>query len=181
MTGAVWVVEPVLRAASDLDSEQVSLPGGADVVVKVLIGIFLFGVALDTTWSDLARHLRRPWVLAVGVLGLYYLRLPSLAGVGQYTLYADLERSGGLYATGNVTYRGIQIGKVTLVERQHVARDHASRQGRFQRLLEAILDLVWGRAIDAHAVNSLRPSITARSTAATAASLPCSNAGLIYG
>ena len=35
-------------------------------------------------------------ILAVGVLGLYYLRLPSLAGVGQYTLYADLERSGVL-------------------------------------------------------------------------------------
>lgn len=55
-------------------------------------------------------------LVALGVLGLYYLRLPSLAGVGQYTLYADLERSGGLYATGNVTYRGTQIGKVTAVE-----------------------------------------------------------------
>ncbi|KRE27374.1 mammalian cell entry protein [Mycobacterium sp. Soil538] len=53
---------------------------------------------------------------AVAVLGLYYLRLPSLAGVGQYTLYAQLPRSGGLYATGNVTYRGTQIGKVTEVE-----------------------------------------------------------------
>lgn len=55
-------------------------------------------------------------ILAVGVLGLYYLRLPSLAGVGQYTLYAQLERSGGLYGTANVTYRGTQIGKVTEVE-----------------------------------------------------------------
>jgi len=55
-------------------------------------------------------------VAAVAVLGLYYLRLPSLAGVGQYTLYAQLPRSGGLYATGNVTYRGSQIGKVTEVE-----------------------------------------------------------------
>ena len=55
-------------------------------------------------------------VAAVAVLGLYYLRLPSLAGVGQYTLYAELPRSGGLYATGNVTYRGTQIGKVTEVE-----------------------------------------------------------------
>ena len=55
-------------------------------------------------------------VAAVAVLGLYYLRLPSLAGVGQYTLYAQLPRSGGLYATGNVTYRGTQIGKVTEVE-----------------------------------------------------------------
>lgn len=55
-------------------------------------------------------------IVALGVLGVYYLRLPSLAGVGQYTLYAELPRSGGLYASGNVTYRGSQIGKVTEVE-----------------------------------------------------------------
>src|SRR6202048_5080891 len=55
-------------------------------------------------------------LLALGVLGFYYLRLPTLAGIGQYTLYADLPASGGLYKTANVTYRGIQIGKVTDVE-----------------------------------------------------------------
>lgn len=55
-------------------------------------------------------------VIALSVLGLYYLRLPSLAGVGQYTLHAELPRSGGLYATANVTYRGTTIGKVTAVE-----------------------------------------------------------------
>src|ERR1700692_4346762 len=55
-------------------------------------------------------------VLALIFLGWYYLQLPTLAGVGQYKLYADLPASGGLYATANVTYRGIQIGKVTDVE-----------------------------------------------------------------
>ena len=55
-------------------------------------------------------------VLALVFLGWYYLRLPTLAGVGQYKLYADLPASGGLYKTANVTYRGIQIGKVTDVE-----------------------------------------------------------------
>jgi phospholipid/cholesterol/gamma-HCH transport system substrate-binding protein len=55
-------------------------------------------------------------ILALTVLGWYYLRVPSLVGVGQYKLYADLPRSGGLYATANVTYRGTQIGKVTAVE-----------------------------------------------------------------
>ncbi|MBX7434264.1 MCE family protein [Mycobacterium sp. Y57] len=55
-------------------------------------------------------------VIALGVLGLYYLRLPALVGVGEYTLYAELPRSGGLYETGNVTYRGSEIGKVTAVE-----------------------------------------------------------------
>ncbi len=55
-------------------------------------------------------------ILALAVLGWYYLRMPSLVGIGQYKLYADLPRSGGLYATANVTYRGTQIGKVTAVE-----------------------------------------------------------------
>lgn len=50
------------------------------------------------------------------VLGIYYLRLPSVAGIGQYTLKAELPTSGGLYATANVTYRGATIGKVTSVE-----------------------------------------------------------------
>jgi phospholipid/cholesterol/gamma-HCH transport system substrate-binding protein len=52
-------------------------------------------------------------IIALVVLGWYYLRLPSVAGIGQYKLYADLPRSGGLYSTANVTYLGTQIGKVT--------------------------------------------------------------------
>ena len=55
-------------------------------------------------------------IIALIALGWYYLRLPSVAGIGQYKLYADLPRSGGLYATANVTYRGTTIGKVTAVE-----------------------------------------------------------------
>ena len=54
-------------------------------------------------------------IIAVVVLGWYYLRIPSLVGIGQYELKAELPRSGGLYATANVTYRGTQIGKVTSV------------------------------------------------------------------
>jgi phospholipid/cholesterol/gamma-HCH transport system substrate-binding protein len=71
----------------------------------------------------LTRFIRRQLVLfsiltvvALLVLGWYYLRLPSLAGIGQYQLKADLPASGGLYPTANVTYRGITIGKVTDVE-----------------------------------------------------------------
>ncbi|MGH3561837.1 MAG: MlaD family protein, partial [Mycobacterium sp.] len=54
--------------------------------------------------------------VALVLLGVYYLRIPSLIGIGRYTLYADLPQSGGLYRTANVTYRGITIGKVTGVE-----------------------------------------------------------------
>ena len=45
-------------------------------------------------------------VLALVGLSVYYLRLPSLAGVGQYTLNVDLPTAGGLYKTSNMTYRG---------------------------------------------------------------------------
>lgn len=54
-------------------------------------------------------------IVALVALGWYYLRLPAVAGIGQYYLKAELPRSGGLYATANVTYRGTTIGKVTEV------------------------------------------------------------------
>jgi phospholipid/cholesterol/gamma-HCH transport system substrate-binding protein len=46
-------------------------------------------------------------------LGVYYLQIPGLVGIGRYTLKAELPASGGLYPTANVTYRGVTIGKVT--------------------------------------------------------------------
>jgi len=55
-------------------------------------------------------------VLALIGLSIYYLRLPSLAGIGQYTLTAELPSAGGLYKTSNVTYRGVTIGSVTDVQ-----------------------------------------------------------------
>src|SRR6516165_10706524 len=55
-------------------------------------------------------------VISILVLGVYYLQVPSLMGIGRYTLKAQLPASGGLYPTANVTYRGITIGKVTGVE-----------------------------------------------------------------
>lgn len=55
-------------------------------------------------------------VVALSVLGVYYLQVPTLVGIGRYDLKADLPASGGLYPTANVTYRGITIGKVTAVE-----------------------------------------------------------------
>ena len=77
-------------------------------------------------------------IIAIVVLGWYYLRVPSLVGVGQYKLYADLPRSGGLYATANVTYRGTQIGKVTAVEpTEHGARATMSIDSRYKIAADA--------------------------------------------
>jgi phospholipid/cholesterol/gamma-HCH transport system substrate-binding protein len=55
-------------------------------------------------------------VVTMVVLGGYYLRLPDVVGIGQYTLKAELPAAGGLYRTANVTYRGATIGKVTAVQ-----------------------------------------------------------------
>ncbi len=75
---------------------------------------------------------------AVVVLGWYYLRIPSLAGVGRYTVYAELPQSGGLYRTANVTYRGITIGKVTGVQpTRRGARATMSIDDRYQVPVDA--------------------------------------------
>ena len=53
-------------------------------------------------------------VVSIFVLGVYYLQVPSLVGIGRYDLKAELPASGGLYPTANVTYRGITIGMRTM-------------------------------------------------------------------
>jgi virulence factor Mce-like protein len=45
-----------------------------------------------------------------------YLRLPALAGLSTMQVTVELPAAGGLYRFGNVTYRGVEVGKVTGVE-----------------------------------------------------------------
>jgi phospholipid/cholesterol/gamma-HCH transport system substrate-binding protein len=81
-------------------------------------------------------------VVALLVLGWYYLRIPSLVGIGQYQLKADLPASGGLYPTANVTYRGITIGKVTDVEpTEHGAQATMSIDSRYKIPIDASADV----------------------------------------
>ncbi|WP_067693987.1 MCE family protein [Nocardia jejuensis] len=55
-------------------------------------------------------------VIGLAVMGTVYMRLPTLAGIGSYEVTVELPAAGGLYRFGNVTYRGVEIGKVTRVE-----------------------------------------------------------------
>jgi phospholipid/cholesterol/gamma-HCH transport system substrate-binding protein len=81
-------------------------------------------------------------VISIGVLGIYYLQIPSLVGIGQYTLKAELPASGGLYPTANVTYRGITIGKVTDVEpTEHGAEATMSIDSRYKIPIDAVADV----------------------------------------
>lgn len=52
-------------------------------------------------------------LIAALIMVFVYIKLPVLLfGVGRYTVTVDLPRSGGLYATGNVTYRGVEVGRI---------------------------------------------------------------------
>jgi len=56
----------------------------------------------------------------VGIVGMFamvvfYIQAPTLLGVGKMTITLELPATGGLYRFSNVTYRGVQIGKVTAV------------------------------------------------------------------
>jgi phospholipid/cholesterol/gamma-HCH transport system substrate-binding protein len=42
-----------------------------------------------------------------------FIELPVLFGVDRYTVTVHLAQAGGLYKTGNVTYRGTEVGRVT--------------------------------------------------------------------
>jgi phospholipid/cholesterol/gamma-HCH transport system substrate-binding protein len=55
-------------------------------------------------------------VVALAVMSLHFVKLPAmLFGVGRYTVKMELPETGGLYSTGNVTYRGAEVGQVQSV------------------------------------------------------------------
>ncbi|WP_319435703.1 MlaD family protein [Mycobacterium sp. RTGN5] len=54
-------------------------------------------------------------VIGAGAMIFTYMQVPTLLGIGRITVTLELPASGGLYRFGNVTYRGIQVGRVTAV------------------------------------------------------------------
>jgi phospholipid/cholesterol/gamma-HCH transport system substrate-binding protein len=55
-------------------------------------------------------------LIGVTVMGLTYLDLPAMLGIGRITVTLELPEAGGIYKLANVTYRGTQIGKVVDVD-----------------------------------------------------------------
>jgi virulence factor Mce-like protein len=55
-------------------------------------------------------------LIGVLVMALGYMQIPTLLGIGHLTVKLELPASGGLYRFSNVTYRGVEVGKVTEVE-----------------------------------------------------------------
>jgi virulence factor Mce-like protein len=54
-------------------------------------------------------------VVGIAVMVVTYMQVPTLLGIGRMTVKLELPRTGGLYQFSNVTYRGVQLGKVTEV------------------------------------------------------------------
>ena len=52
-------------------------------------------------------------VIGVVSMIIFYVQAPTLLGIGRITVTLQLPAAGGLYQFSNVTYRGIEVGKVT--------------------------------------------------------------------
>lgn len=55
-------------------------------------------------------------IVGVAVMVFGYMQLPTLLGIGRLTVSLDMPATGGLYRFSNVTYNGVQVGRVTAVE-----------------------------------------------------------------
>lgn len=53
--------------------------------------------------------------IGIAAMVLVYVQVPTLMGWGKVTVTMQLPASGGLYPMANVTYRGVQVGKVAAV------------------------------------------------------------------
>jgi phospholipid/cholesterol/gamma-HCH transport system substrate-binding protein len=51
-------------------------------------------------------------LVAGTVMAVGYVRVPTMLGIGRYTVTVKLATSGGLYPSAIVTYRGTKVGKV---------------------------------------------------------------------
>ncbi|MDQ2636296.1 MAG: MlaD family protein, partial [Actinomycetota bacterium] len=52
-------------------------------------------------------------IFAISVMFFGYMQIPAtFFGVGHYTVTVQLPEAGGLYSEGNVTYRGVKVGRI---------------------------------------------------------------------
>jgi phospholipid/cholesterol/gamma-HCH transport system substrate-binding protein len=52
-------------------------------------------------------------VIGLAVMAYTYIQVPTLLGLGRVEVKLELPTSGGLYRFSNVTYRGVNVGKIT--------------------------------------------------------------------
>lgn len=54
-------------------------------------------------------------IIGLATMVVSYLQVPTLLGWGRIVIQLELPAGGGLYRMSNVTYRGVQVGKVTKI------------------------------------------------------------------
>lgn len=52
-------------------------------------------------------------VISIVAMAVFYIRVPQMFGVGSYKVTLTMPSSGGLYQNANVSFRGVDVGKVT--------------------------------------------------------------------
>ena len=80
----------MLAAATDIDQLDLNLADGFQLAVKVIVALFLFGIALDTKIGDFRDVARRPWVILAGLVAQYVV-MPGLTVL--LTLALDVRGS----------------------------------------------------------------------------------------
>jgi phospholipid/cholesterol/gamma-HCH transport system substrate-binding protein len=55
-------------------------------------------------------------VIGIAAMVIGYIQAPTLLGIGRITVKLELPSAGGLYRFSNVTYRGVEVGRVTEVK-----------------------------------------------------------------
>ncbi len=83
----------LLPMAGDVDSIRIDFDAGSLTTLKIVIGAILFGIALDTRVEDFTAAIKRPVVIAIGVVA-QFLFLPALTFV--LTLLLDVRGSVAL-------------------------------------------------------------------------------------
>ncbi|MEI5672317.1 MULTISPECIES: bile acid:sodium symporter family protein [unclassified Nocardioides] len=77
----------------DVDNVRIAFEESSLTTLKIVIGLILFGIALDTKLESFAAALRRPGAIAIGVVAQFLL-LPAITFV--LTLVLDLRGSVAL-------------------------------------------------------------------------------------
>jgi phospholipid/cholesterol/gamma-HCH transport system substrate-binding protein len=55
-------------------------------------------------------------IVGLLIMAVVYMQAPTMLGIGRIQVTVELASTGGLYRFSNVTYRGVQIGKVTDID-----------------------------------------------------------------
>ncbi|MCZ4498271.1 MAG: symporter [Marmoricola sp.] len=83
----------MIAPLGDVDGIRIAFSEGSLTALKIVVGAILFGIALDTKVADFAAALRRPVVIAIGVVA-QFVALPALTFV--LTLLLDVRGSVAL-------------------------------------------------------------------------------------